>query len=118
MATPSSRRSPRQVQSSLRRSLAFNTTPGTPTRRENAPIQPSPLRNEISPVKQSRKRARSLGGVGGDDPIAPGSAKQVNPRKKRMTIVITPLSLLFVVVIVVIVACEWMLMIRLLRGEF
>jgi uncharacterized membrane protein len=56
--------------------------------------------------------------VGGDDPIAPGSAKQVNPRKKRMTIVITPLSLLFVVVIVVIVACEWMLMIRLLRGEF
>jgi hypothetical protein len=84
MSSPSiTRRSPRTAAS--RRSLAL--APGTPlSRGENAPIAPSPLRNEISSVNKGRKRARSLGG-GGDDPTAPSSAKQVNPRKKRMTIV-------------------------------
>ena len=90
MMSPSTRRSPRQLMTT-RRSLG--NTQGTPIqsrRSENAPLQPSPLRNEISSsssTKKSRKRARSLGGAGNDDPTAPSSAKQTNPRKKRMTIV-------------------------------
>ena len=77
MSSPTkTRRSPRQ--SNLPRPIF---PPGTPTRRENVPAQPSPLRNEIT---KGRKRARSLGG--GDD-LVPSSTKAVNPRKKRMTIV-------------------------------
>lgn len=101
MMSPNPRRSPRQQSSTSTRrsiggagtSLATGLMPGTPSRRgENIPLQPSPLRNEISASAskaKSRKRARSLGGNGGDDPLAPSSAKQINPRKKRMTIVRT-----------------------------
>lgn len=84
MISPSTRRSPRQS-NAARRSL-LGLPPASPTRAANAPLQPSPLRNEISSAsKPGRKRARSLGG-NGDDPTAPSSAKQINPRKKRMTI--------------------------------
>ena len=85
MVSPARKRSPRQS--------SGMTTPQK--RRDNMPLQPSPLRNEIfasSSAKKGRKRARSLG-AGSDDPTAPSSTKQVNPRKKRMTIVM-PYTLL------------------------
>jgi len=91
------RRSPRQQQQQqqqmTRRSLGggLSLLPGTPSRKgDNTPLQPSPLRNELASASKtkSRKRARSLGGSGGEDPTAPSSLKQINPRKKRMTIVI------------------------------
>src|SRR5579859_8023287 len=81
MLSPNPRRSPRQ---NTRKSLAFPLPPGTPTsHRENAPLHPSPLRNEIGSVK--RKRARSLGGA--DD-----TTSVKIPRKKRHIVPI-PVSL-------------------------
>ena len=84
--SPSTRRSPRQVNRLSMGSPTHQLISPLPSRRgQNAPIQPSPLRNEISSTlsitKKSRKRARSLGGSVGDD-----TTKQL-PRKKRMTIV-------------------------------
>jgi hypothetical protein len=105
MLSPPTRRSPRQTRKSIG---AAGSMPGTPTRRENAPLQPSPLRNELASASKSRKRARSLGGAGIDDPTAPPSAKQTNPRKKRMTIVY-PLTLAHV---------KKVLMIGSVKGDF
>jgi hypothetical protein len=71
----SPRRSPRQ--SAANQLLNSKRLPGQTT-----PLQPSPLRNEITSNTKSRKRARSLGGHTTDD--LPNKSQ---PRKKRMTIV-------------------------------
>lgn len=86
------RRSPRASRASLAGPASAATPLSARLRGENAPIQPSPLRNEIasSAKAKSRKRARSLGGAGDGDTVDASSAKLANPRKKRMTVVHIP----------------------------
>jgi hypothetical protein len=85
MMSPNTRRSPRQLNRLSMGATGQLINPLPSRRGENTPIQPSPLRNEISSTlstsKKSRKRARSLGGSAGDDTTTK------LPRKKRMTIV-------------------------------